>query len=190
MKKLLVVFLVLAMSSFASTVNNYSLDKNHARLGFSVTHFGISHVEGNFKEFSATMNSSKEDFTDAVIEMSANVNSINTEVEMRDKDLKSDKWFNAEKYPTITFKSSSFNKVSDGQYELAGDFTMCGVTKPVVFNAVYNGKAVNPYYKTTSVGFTITGKLNRTDYKLGGEPLMTGVSDEVELRSNVEFYVK
>jgi polyisoprenoid-binding protein YceI len=190
MKKLLVAFLVLAMSSFASTANNYSLDKNHARLGFSVVHFGISHVEGIFKTFTATMNSSKEDFTDAEIEMTADVNSINTEVEMRDKDLRSDRWFNAEKYPSITFKSTSFKNLGGGNYELAGNFTMCGVTNPIVFNAVYNGKAENKHYKTSSVGFTITGKLNRSDYKLGGEPLMTGVSDEVELRSNVEFYVK
>ncbi|MDD5362017.1 MAG: YceI family protein [Ignavibacteria bacterium] len=190
MKKFLVVFLVLAMSSFASTVNNYSFDKNHARLSFSVMHFGISHVEGIFKSFTATMNSSKEDFTDADIEMNADVNSINTEVEMRDKDLRGENWFNADKYPTINFKSTSFKKTAGGNYELAGNFTMCGVTNPIVFNAVYNGKAENPFYKTTSVGFTITGKLNRTDYKLGGAPMATGVGDEIELKSNVEFYVK
>ena len=78
MKKLIIAFLVFAISSFASTLNNYLLDKNHARLGFSVVHFGISHVEGNFKNFNATFSSSKEDFTDAVIEMTADVKSINT----------------------------------------------------------------------------------------------------------------
>jgi polyisoprenoid-binding protein YceI len=190
MKKLLVVFLIFAMTSFASIVNNYSLDKNHARLGFSVVHFGISHVEGNFKVFNATINSSKDDFTDADIEMTADVNSINTDVEMRDKDLKSENWFNVEKYPTINFKSTSFKKISGGDYELAGNFTMCGVTNPITFNATYNGKSENSRSKAVSVGFTITGKLNRSDYKLGGAPLMTGVSDEVEVRSNCEFKVQ
>ena len=190
MKKLIIAFLVFAISSFASTLNNYLLDKNHARLGFSVVHFGISHVEGNFKNFNATFSSSKEDFTDAVIEMTADVKSINTEVEMRDNDLRSENWFNADKYPDITFRSTSFKKAEGSNYDLSGDFTMCGVTKPVVFNAKYNGKAVNPHYNTTSIGFTITGTLYRNDFKLGGEPLMTGVSDEIELKSNVEFFVK
>ena len=190
MKKLIIVFLVFAISSFASILNNYSLDKYHAKLGFSIGHFGISHIEGNFKNFNATLNSTKEDFTDAVIEMTADVKSINTEVEMRDNDLRGENWFNADKYPEITFRSTSFKKGDGSNYNLSGEFTMCGVTKPISFNATYNGKAVNPHYNTTSVGFTVTGKLNRSDYKLGGDALLTGVSDEVELTSNVEFVVK
>lgn len=190
MKKIIIALFLVTAAAFASTLNNYTMDKNHARLGFSVVHMGISNVEGNFKNFDATLKATKEDFSDAVIKMTAEVNSINTEVEMRDKDLKGENWFNAEKYPYIKFKSSSFNKINDNNYELSGDITIKDITKPIKFNTTYNGSAVNKFYNTKLVGFTVTGKLNRSDFGLGAEPLATGVGNEIELKSNIEFTVK
>ena len=86
------------------------MDKNHARLAFSAFHYGISYIDGNFKKFDATFVSAKEDFSDAQIEMTADVSSIHTEVEMRDADLR-DNWFEVKKFPTLTFKSTSFKKL-------------------------------------------------------------------------------
>jgi len=186
------IFLFISASVFAVAAiaqNTYTFDKNHARLSFSVLHLGISHIEGNFKIFNATFVSSKEDFSDAQIEMTADVKSINTEVEMRDNDLRSSNWFDTDKYPTLTFKSNSFKKVSDNNYNLKGNITIHGVTKPIEFYVVFNGKGQNPFSKKYSYGFTITGKLNRNDFGIGGEPLATGVGYEIELKSNVEFVI-
>jgi polyisoprenoid-binding protein YceI len=132
------------------------------------------------------MVSEKEDFSDAQVEMVARVASINTEMEMRDKDLGSRNWFDAEQFPVITFKSSSFKKVKGKNYLLAGNITLHGVTKPILFNVVFNGWALTMTKKKTA-GFTITGKLKRSDFNLGGTPVETGVSDEIEVWSNVEI---
>jgi polyisoprenoid-binding protein YceI len=189
MKKL---FLILSVCIFALSANAQStctLDKNHARLSFSVLHFGISYIEGNFKIFNATFISTKEDFSDARIELTAEVNSINTEVDMRDNDLKSQNWFDADKYPALTFSSTSFNKISGKNYKLKGNITIHGVTNPIEFDVVFNGKGENPMSKKYSYGFTISGILNRNNFGIGGEPLATGVANEIQLKSNVEFSI-
>ena len=175
------------MCSYVFTQSNYTIDKNHSRLAFTATHFAISHVDGSFKNFDATLKTSKDDFTDAVIQMTADAKSINTDVEMRDKDLRSSNWFDVEKFPKIEFKSSAFKKVNDKNYKLEGNITMHGVTKPIAFDVVYNGKALNPMSKKNSVGFTVSGKLNRKDFGIGTEAFEGVVGKEIELRSNIEF---
>jgi len=189
MKKITLFFIASLFAMAAIAQNTYTLDKNHARLAFSVVHFGISHIEGNFKAFDATFTSVNNDFTGAQIEMTADIKSINTEVEMRDNDLRSSNFFDADKYPTMTFKSTSFKKIGTKIYKLKGNITMHGVTKPIEFDVVYNGKALNPMSKKTSCGFTITGKLMRSTFGIGGDPLATGVGNEILLKSNVEFVI-
>ncbi len=119
MKKITTLPRAIVITTFSFAQNNYSLDKNHARLSFSAYHLGISHIEGNFKTFDATFVSNKEDFSDAQIELTADVKSINTEVEMRDHDLR-DNWFEVAKFPTLNFKSTSFKKASGNKYKLTG----------------------------------------------------------------------
>ena len=189
MKKKLLTILTIVFATSAMAQNIYTFDKNHARLSFSVLHFGISHIEGNFKIFNATFISLKEDFSDAQIEMTADVKSINTDVEMRDNDLRGAGWFEADKYANIVFKSTLFKKISVTSYKLIGNITMHGVIKPIEFDVVFNGKGQNPFSKKYSYGFTVTGKLNRNDFGIGGEPLATGVGNEIDLKSNVEFII-
>jgi polyisoprenoid-binding protein YceI len=189
MLKQLLITSLLAVSSGAFSQSNYTLDKNHSRLAFTATHFAISHVEGNFKNFDVTLKTSKEDFTDAVISMTADATSVNTDVDMRDKDLRSANWFDVEKFPKIEFKSTAFKKISDKHYKLEGTITIHGVTKPIVFDVTYNGKALNPMSKKNSLGFTLTGKLNRKDFGVGTEAFEGVVGKEIELRSNVEFII-
>src|SRR5580692_493271 len=88
---LLVAAIIFVAASFGQTI--WTTDKNHSQLHFSALHFGIAHIDGIFKEFIVTMTSEKEDFSDAQIEMVAQVNSINTQMEMRDNDLRSKNWF-------------------------------------------------------------------------------------------------
>ncbi len=193
MKNMKIQSILIAMAIIVASTTTivaqtiYKMDKNHSKLAFSATHFGISHVEGNFKIFEATLKSAKEDFSDAEVEMTAEVKSINTDVDMRDNDLRSANWFDVEKYPTMIFKSTSFKKVNGNNYSLTGNITIHGITKPITFNVVYNGKVLNPFSKKYAVGFTVTGKLNRKDFTVGTEAFAAVVGDEVEIRSNVEF---
>jgi polyisoprenoid-binding protein YceI len=187
MKKIntLLAVLLVAGSTFAQT---WSLDKAHAKVGFNVTHLLLSEVEGSFKTFDAKITSSKDDFSDAVIDLTTDVSSINTDVENRDKHLKSPDFFDAEKFPTITFKSTSFKKVEGKKYKLAGDLTIHGVTKPVVLDVTVNGPAVHPYNKKNVVGLKATGTIKRSDFGVGGGTPAAVVSDEVNIVANAEFF--
>ncbi len=184
MKKLVFTLVGALLITTLTFAQSYSLDKAHALLSFESNHMGISFVEGNFEDFDATLVSSKPDFSDAQITMTAQVKSINTRVEMRDDDLRKN-FFEVDKYPTITFKSKSFKKAKGDKYKLSGDLTMHGVTKPITFDVVLNGSAVSPFTKKTSYGFTITGTLKRSDFGIDYELNLVG--DEIDLRSNVEF---
>jgi|ERR1051326_4968985 polyisoprenoid-binding protein YceI len=190
MKKLLILASALAILGFRAQTTNYTLDKNHSRLSFTATHFGISHVEGNFKNFDATLKTSKEDMSDAVIEMSADAATINTEVEMRDKDLRSSNWLDVEKFPKIIFKSSSFKPLGGKKYQLEGNISIHGITRFVSFDVTYNGKATNPMSKKTSVGFSVSGKLNRKDFVVGTEAFATVVGTDVDVKAEVEFVME
>jgi polyisoprenoid-binding protein YceI len=186
MKKLIIstFALVVSLTGFAQTWN---LDNSHAKLNFSVSHLMISDVDGSFKKISSKITSSKDDFSDAVIEFTADVNTINTENEQRDAHLKGADFFDAAKYGTITFKSKSFKKVADKKYKLVGDLTMHGVTKSVELDVTLNGVAIHPYTKKQVAGFKITGNIKRSDFGIGTATPTNVVGDEVSLTANTEF---
>jgi len=181
---LLAAALVLTATAFSQT---WTADKAHSRLGFGVTHLTISEIDGSFKNFDSKFTASKDDFSDAQITLVADVRSVSTEVEIRDNELR-EKWFETFKFPTMNFKSTSFRKVGDRDYKLTGNITIHGVTKPITFDVVYNGKAKNPFSQKYSHGFTITGKLDRNAFGIGKETLPT-VSARIGVRSNVEFVI-
>jgi len=181
-----ITFLLFTTVAFAQTT--YTLDKNHARVAFSAVHYGISNVEGNFKTFDATLESQKEDLTDAVFTFTADVNSVNTDVEYRDNDLRSPHFFDIANYPTMTFKSTAFRKINGKNYKLNGMITIHGMTRNIQFDVIFNGVAITAMKKPTA-GFTITGKLNRLDFGVGGSPETNGVSNEIQLKSNLEFTI-
>lgn len=165
MKKLIVAAaLVLSQSAlFAQT--KWTVDPVHSSAKFTVTHLVISEVEGNFKKFDGTLTNTKPDFTDAVVDFNIDINSIDTDNEMRDKHLKSDDFFNAEKYPNMTFKSTSMKKISGNKYALMGNLTIRSVTKPVKFDVTYGGTAKDGY-GNTKAGFKASTVINRFDYGL------------------------
>jgi polyisoprenoid-binding protein YceI len=164
MKKILLAVSVLFLQVAAFSQSKWTLDPVHSNVRFTVPHLVISEVEGSFKKFDGTVTTSKPDFSDAQINFTIDVASINTDNERRDGHLKSDDFFNAEKYPQMTFRSTSFKKVSDNKYELLGDLTIRDVTKPVKFDVVYGGSIVN--HGTTKAGFKATSSINRFDYNL------------------------
>lgn len=159
------VFIALISFLTISAQTKWTVDKSHSKVQFTVTHLVISEVTGQFKSFDADIEASKDDFTDAKIDFSADVNSINTDNEARDKHLKSDDFFNAEKFPELTFKGKSFTKVSGKNYKLVGDMTIRDITKEVTLDVIYNGTVKDPWGNTVA-GFKIKGELNRFDYNL------------------------
>ena len=189
-KQILIATIALTVVFFSFTVVNstsWTYDTNHAKVGFSVTHLLISDVEGSFKKATATLTTTNDDFTDAVVEFSAEAGSINTDNEMRDNDLKSTKFFDVAQFPSLTFKSTSFKKAADANtYIVKGNLTMHGVTKAVALTAVAK-TGINPMSKKTVAGFKITGKLNRLDFGIGSNMPEAVVSNEVLIDANAEF---
>jgi polyisoprenoid-binding protein YceI len=183
--------LATAVSSFAAT--QWTVDFAHSKMKFAVSHLVISEVEGSFKVYSGTLTSSTPDFADATIEFAADVNSISTENEMRDKHLKSDDFFNAEKFPQMTFKSTSWKKIDEKNYQLEGNLTIRDITKPVTFNVVYGG-TVKDGRGNIKAGFKATSVINRFDFGLKWNALTEAggatVGKEVTITLNFEFAQK
>lgn len=184
MKKLNALIVLLLLTGSVLAQNTWTVDKAHSKLGFTVTHLLVSEVDGTFNSFDAKITSAKEDFTDAVIELTADVNSIDTNVEMRDKDLKSDNFFDAAQFPTLTFKSTSINKTGEKTYKIKGDLTMHGITKSVELDAALNGVITGRNGKKVA-GWKVTGSINRIDFKVGSSGPTVG--DEVIIIAKGEF---
>lgn len=176
--------LIMSATSFAQT---WTIDKAHSQLGYGIKHLSIAEIGGSFQEFDAKITSSKEDLSDAVVELTANVASISTGNEQRDAHLKTADFFDAEKFPTLTFKSKSFKKVGDKKYKVAGDLTLHGVTKPVTLDVVLNGTTTHPMTKKTMAGFKATGIIKRTDFGIAAATPSAMLSDEVAINANAEF---
>ena len=193
MKKLVLFAAVLSTTLFAfkpAAEFIWGADTAHSKLGFEITHLMISDVEGSFKKFESKITASKDDFSDAVVELSADVNSVNTDNEKRDAHLLNADFFDAAKYPKLTFKSTSFKKVANNKYKVAGNLTFHGVTKPVVLDATLRGISNNPATKATIAGFKVTGTIKRSDFNFGTKYATAMLSDEVTLNANTEFVKK
>jgi polyisoprenoid-binding protein YceI len=186
MKKITLLATILLTSAALFAQTKWTVDKAHAKIGFTVTHMMLSEVDGNFKKFDASLVSSKDDFTDGVFDITIDVSSISTDNDNRDNDLKSDHYFDVAKYPTITFKSTSISKIDAKKYKVAGNLTMHGVTKPVTLDLTLNGTGNSMMTKKPVAGFKVTGTISRTDFGVGTAPKAM-VGDEITLRANGEF---
>ncbi len=175
----------LSLSVFAQT--SWKSDPNHSKLTFSTVHLGISDVAGLFNSFDATITTNKEDFSDAVFDLTVAVKSIDTEIEMRDNHLRSEDFFYVEKFPLMTYKSTSIEKVGTDRYKLTGYLTLHGVTKKVVMDLWYRGTIENPQSKDITSGFQLTGTLKRSDFNIGPKFPSAMISDEVSIKADGEF---
>lgn len=187
MKKIAVFSAALFLLFSFTTPNNWNVDNAHAKLSFTVTHLGISDVSGLFKNFDVKISSSKDDFSDAVFDLSADVASVNTEVEMRDNHLKSPDFFDVAKYPKLTFKSTDIRPAGKNQYTLTGNLALHGITRPVSLNLLYRGTVENPMSKKQTSGFQVTGIINRSDFGIGEKFPASMVSNEVRIKADGEF---
>lgn len=187
MKKIAVFASALFLLFAFTTPVNWNVDNAHSKLTFTVTHLGISDVSGLFKNFDVKITSAKEDFSDAVFEVSADVASVNTEVEMRDNHLKSADFFDAANHPKLTFKNTSIKPAGNNQYKLTGDLSLHGITKPVTLDLLYRGTVENPMSKKPTSGFQVTGTIKRSDFGIGGNFPAAMISDEVRIKADGEF---
>lgn len=190
MKKLFSFLVIVLVSTTLFAQNSWKADPNHSKLMFTVTHLGIADVSGLFKKFEVNINSTKPDFSDGVFEFSADVASIDTEIEMRDNHLKTPDFFDAEKFPKMTFKSTSIQNTGKDKYKLTGDLTIHGVTKPVTMDLWYRGTIEHPQSKAPTAGFQLTGILKRSDFNIGSKFPAPMLSDEVTIKADGEFSKK
>ena len=168
----------------------YKIDPMHSDITFKVKHLMITSVTGSFKKFDATLEATAEDFSDATIRFEADINSISTGNEDRDTHLKSDDFFAAEKFPSLSFASTAFTHKSGSDYSLKGDLTIKGVTKPVEL-AVEFGGTMTDFYGQNKAGFEITGKINRSEFGLTWSAVTEAggvvVGDEIKLNIAVQM---
>jgi polyisoprenoid-binding protein YceI len=174
----------------AGTTTEWAIDAAHTEVGFSVSHMVVSEVEGEFKSYSGKVLLDEKDLTKSQVEFSADIASIDTGVGDRDKHLRSGDFFDAEKFPKLTFKSKKITKAGKG-YKIKGDLTIRGVTKEVTLDASISDAITNPWGKQVR-GAKITGKINRDDFGVswnkaldkGGVVVGQEVTIEVKLELN------
>ena len=165
----------------------WAIDPTHSEIGFKVKHMMFTNVSGTFAAYDATITTEDDNFENANFEFSANIDSISTNNTDRDNHSKSADFFDADNFPKLTFKASSFTKDGD-DYEITGDLSIKEVTKPVKFPVEFSGLMKDPW-GNTKAGLNIYGKINRKDWGLNwNSALETGgvlVGEEVKL--NIEL---
>lgn len=186
MKKLLFALLLHSPLFAGTQAATWKVDRDHSSVSFSVTHLVISEVDGNFKNFEGELTAAKPDLTDAQIFFSVDVFSINTGNDPRDNHLRSKDFLHAEQYPTMTFKSTSFNRITEGKYLLEGELTIRDVTKKVKFNVTYGGTAKDATGKLRA-GFKANTYINRFDYNLKWDKMTEAGGMVVDKMVNLEL---
>ncbi|HEY3938423.1 MAG TPA: YceI family protein [Bryobacteraceae bacterium] len=171
--------------------NTYEIDPTHSSVQFSVRHLMVTNVRGSFRGVKGSVSYDPADPATATFEATIDVNSINTNDEKRDGHLKSADFFDVAKYPTMTFKGTRLEKVSDEEFKATGDLTLHGVTKEVVLTVDEVSKEAKDPWGGSRVGATVKGKIKRSDFGLTyNAPLETGgmmLGDEVKLELDIQF---
>lgn len=171
-------------------MTTWTIDPMHSEIGFKVKHLVISTVSGKFGTFEGTVETEGDDFNNAKVNFSADIDSVNTGVADRDGHLKSPDFFDAANHPKLSFESTSFTGKGGDDYEMQGNITIKGVTKPITLKVEHGGTGPNAYGQTIA-GFELTGKINRKDFGLSWSAVTEAggvvVSDEVKLVINIEL---
>ena len=169
---------------------NWQLDGAHSEIEFKVRHMMISTVKGQFKNFEVNVQNPNDDLSQAQVEVKIEVASVDTKNEQRDQHLKSSDFFDAASNQYITFHSTNIAVVDGENFKITGDLTVNQVTKSITVDAEFGGMAKDPW-GNDKVGYTVTGKINRTDFGLTwNAALETGgvmVSDEVKFTADLQF---
>ena len=162
----------------------YQIDPTHSATVFSWSHFGFSTPSANFSDIQGTINVDNEKPANSSVNVNIPVASINTNVKALDDHIKTADFFDAAKYPNITFKSTKVQALGKNKYKITGDLTVKGVTKPVVLDAVLNKQAVHPMTKLQTVGFNATTSFNRSAFNVGA--YVPNVGDKITVNITTE----
>ncbi len=191
-KRVALAALLVVGLSLPALAENYKIDRSHSSVGFSVTHLGLSKVKGSFGQFSGDVVYDPADISKSSVEVTIDATTIDTRSEGRDKHLKSPDFFAADSFPTITFKSTSVTPKGPKNFEITGDLTMRGVTKPVTLAVEMVGSMDDPNMGKR-LGFTASGRINRQDFGVSwSNTLDTGglvVSNDVDIILEVQAVV-
>ncbi len=170
----------------------YTVDKTHASLIWKVSHAGLSNYTARFKSYDAEINFNPADITKSSVTAKIDPTTLETDyVATAEKDfnknlITKEEWFNAGKFPEITFKSTKIEVTGENTGKIHGDLTFLGVTKPVTLDATFNGAyALQPFSKKPAMGFSATGSLNRSDFGMSTYVPMIG--DKVDIIIEAEF---
>jgi polyisoprenoid-binding protein YceI len=171
------------------TKTKWAIDTDHSSVDFSIRHMMIANVKGTFHNFSAVVEADVTDLTDATIDFKVELSSIDTRNKDRDAHLVSADFFDVEKFPEMTFRSTDIKKNGEGEYNVIGELTIHGITKPETFMVTFEGQGKDPW-GNEKVGFSAQGTINRADYGLTwNSALETGgvlVGDKVKVSLQIE----
>ncbi len=183
----------LSLPAGAAT-STWQIDPNHSAAQFAVRHLGISTVRGAFTKVSGTVQFDDKDISKSSVEVTIDAASVDTRVPDRDKDLRSDHFFEVEKYPTLTFKSTKVEQVEAGKLKVTGDLTIHGVTKQVVLDVEGPTSPVKDPWGNQRVAANATTKINRQDFGVKWNAKMDNggwvVGDDVTITIDVEMLQK
>lgn len=184
--RLMLPALLLVAPAFA--VDTYKIDAVHSEVGFKVRHL-VSRTSGRFTKFEGTIQLDEKNIGNSSVDVNIDVASINTDNASRDGHLKSPDFFDAAKFPTITFKSTSVKEVSKGQLQVTGDFTMHGITKRITLPITSLGGIATPF-KDFRAGFEGSLKLNRQEFGVKWNKTLDAggavLGDDVEISLAIE----
>ncbi len=173
-----------------ATTSTWNIDPAHSAAEFKVKHMMISNVKGKFSGISGVLNRNDADHTRSSLDVSIDVGTVNTQDAQRDGHLKSADFFDVEKFPKMTFKSTHIEKKGDG-FAVTGDLTIHGVTKPVILNVEEVSEPTKDPWGNTRIGLEATGKVNRKDFGLTYNAALEAggvlVGEEVSITLDVQF---
>ncbi|UII77686.1 YceI family protein [Flagellimonas sp. HMM57] len=174
-------------STVSAQESTWKIDPNHSTINFEISYFKVGTIKGAFDTYSGSF--TQKDNTFSGVAISIQTASINTNQEDRDKHLRTGDFFSAEEHPEITFTSTEIRKTGTDTYELKGNFTMSGITKPIVLKATEKGSYVHPRFKTDNVFMTITGIIPREEFNVGTNypPAKFALGKEVSLVAEIQL---
>ena len=192
MKKLVLFVCSVLLTAVPAAAQTWQIDPAHSRAQFTVRHFGISNVRGDFSGISGSAEYDGKDVTKAKIKATIDVNSITTRVAQRDNHLKTPDFFDAAKFPTMTFESTAITAAGAGKYKMTGNLTMHGVTKPVTFDLDAPSAIItDPQGGGRRVGTAATTTINRKDFGIAYDSKLpdgtSAVGDMILVQLDVEL---
>ncbi|KAA8734743.1 polyisoprenoid-binding protein [Acinetobacter qingfengensis] len=163
---------------------DYKIDPTHTATVFSWNHFGFSTPSANFSDIQGVIKVDEQNPAKSAVEVTIPVSSVNTNVKALDSEFQQEGWFNAAKYPNITFKSTKVETKDKKHFKIYGNLTVKGVSKPVVLNATLNNKGLHPMTKLPTVGFNATTSFNRSAFGIGN--YVPNVGDKITVNITTE----